>query len=77
VHAQGHRSSATRYDARAIVDLPAPVQRYFRAVLKDGQPVIAAARIEMTGRMNMSATAEQWKPFSSQQRVVTRGPGFL
>jgi hypothetical protein len=31
----------------------------------------------MTGKMNMSATAEQWKPFTSRQRVVTRRPGFL
>jgi hypothetical protein len=53
------------------------VQRYFRAVLTDGQPIIAAATLEMTGTMNLSATAEQWKPFTSQQRVVTCRPGFL
>jgi len=53
------------------------VQRYFRAVLTDGQPIIGAATIEMAGTMNMSATAEQWKPFTSHQRVVTRRPGFL
>jgi hypothetical protein len=70
-----------RYDARELEGLPAPVQRYFRAVLTDGQPIIAAATIEMTGRINMSATTEQWKPFTSQQRVVTSvagsRPGFL
>jgi hypothetical protein len=54
-----------------------PVQRYFRAVLKEGQPIIAGASIELTGSINMSATREQWKPFTSQQRVVTRRPGFL
>jgi hypothetical protein len=53
------------------------VQRYFRTVLTDGQPIMAAATIEMTGTMNMSATAEQWKPFTSRQRVVTRQPGFV
>jgi hypothetical protein len=46
-------------------------------VLKDGQPIIASATIEMAGRMNMSATGEQWKPFTSQQQVITRRPGFL
>jgi hypothetical protein len=46
-------------------------------VLTDGQPIIAAATIEMTGTINMSTTAEQWKPFMSRQRVVTRRPGFL
>jgi hypothetical protein len=71
------KSPAARFDARELEGLPAPVQRYFRAVLKDGQPIIAAARIEMAGTINMSATGEQWKPFTSTQRVVTRRPGFL
>lgn len=68
---------STRYDSRELEGLPAPVQRYFRAVLKDGQPIIAAATVELAGTFNMSATDEQWKPFTSRQRVVTSGPGFL
>jgi hypothetical protein len=64
-------------DFRELEDLPVPVQRYFRAVLKEGQPMIAAATVELTGTFNMSATDEQWKPFTSRQRVVTRRPGFL
>jgi len=67
----------TRYDARELDGLPAPVQRYFRAVLKDGQPIITAVTIELVGTFNMSPTSEQWKPFTSRQRVVTRRPGFL
>ncbi len=54
-----------------------PVQRYFRTVLKEGQSMIASANIEMTGTMNMSATTERWKPFTSHQRVVTGKPSFL
>ena len=73
--------SSTHFDARELEGLPAPVQRYFRAVLKDGQPIIGAATIRMAGTINMSASAEQWTPFTSQQRVVTAvagsGPGFL
>jgi hypothetical protein len=53
------------------------VQLYFRAALKEGQRIIAAASLELAGTFNMSATGEQWKPFISQQRVVTRRPGFL
>ena len=75
--AQGRLPSPARFDTRELEGLPAPVQRYFRAVLTDGQPIIAAATIEMAGTINMSATAEQWKPFTSHQRVVTRRPGFL
>ena len=77
VDARGRLPSPARFDARELEGLPAPVQRYFRAVLTDGQPIIATATLEMTGTMNLSATAEQWKPFTSQQRVVTRKPGFL
>lgn len=77
VGVQGRLPAPARFDAQELEGLPAPVQRYFRAVLTDGQPIIAAATIEMTGTINMSATAEQWKPFTSHQRVVTREPGFL
>jgi hypothetical protein len=67
----------TRYDARELEGLPAPVQRYFHAVLKDGQPIVATATIDIAGTFNMSPTGEQWKLFTSRQRVVTRRPGFL
>jgi len=67
----------TRYDARELEGLPAPVQRYFRAVLRDGQPIITAVTIDIAGSFNMSPTGEQWKPFTSHQRVVARRPGFL
>jgi hypothetical protein len=71
------QATSTRYDTRELEGLPAPVQRYFRTVLKDGQPVIAAATLELAGTFNMSATGDQWKPFTSRQRVVTHRPGFL
>jgi hypothetical protein len=56
--------------------LPKPVQRYFRTVLTDGQPVVASVRIAHRGQFNMSETGEKWKPFTSSQRVVTARPGF-
>ena len=68
--------AVTRYDARELEGLPAPVQRYFRAALTDGQAVITAVSIRHAGTFNMSATAEHWKPFTSQQRVITQRPGF-
>jgi len=77
VDARGWLPAPTRFDASELQDLPAPVQRYFRAVLTEGQPIITAATIEMAGTINMSATGEQWKPFTSHQRVATRRPAFL
>ncbi len=70
-------SPPTRYDARELEGLPAPVQRYFRAVLKDGQPIITAVTIHIAGTFNMSPAGERWKPFTSRQRVVAHRPGFL
>lgn len=57
-------------------ELPAPVQRYFRRVLKDGQPVVAGVEVRHSGTFNMGQTTDQWRPFTSDQRVVTRRPGF-
>ncbi len=66
----------TTYDPREIEGLPAPVRRYFRAVLNHGQPMVAAVNVEHTGSFNISQTGEQWRPFTSTQRVITRRPGF-
>lgn len=74
---RGATSPPTRYDERELEGLPAPVQRYFRAVLKDGQPIITAVTVDLVGTFNMSPTSEQWRPFTSRQRVITRRPGFL
>jgi hypothetical protein len=64
------------FDNGELERLPAPVQRYFRAVLQDGQPIVAAVDVEHTGTFDLGKTAEQWKPFTSTQRVITRRPGF-
>ncbi|MGS5085732.1 DUF6920 family protein [Hydrogenophaga sp. A37] len=68
---------AARYDPREIEDLPSPVRRYFSTVLTPGQPIVTAATLEHTGSFNMSPTGEQWRPFTSHQRVTVRRPGFL
>lgn len=77
LEAQRLPASAGRYDPREIEDLPAPVRRYFSAVLTPGQPIVTAVTLEHTGSFNMSPTGEQWKPFTSRQRVIVRRPGFL
>lgn len=67
----------SRYDARELEGLPAPVQRYFRAVLKDGQPIITGVTVQHAGTFNVSADGERWMPFTSEQRVLTHRPGFV
>jgi hypothetical protein len=46
------------YDPHELDSLPAPVQRYFRAALTDGQPIVAAVTVEHAGTFNMSAAGE-------------------
>lgn len=76
---QGTRSAplVTRYDERELQGLPAPVQRYFRAVLRDGQPIVTGATVRHSGRFNLGEADDRWVPFTSRQFVVTRRPGFV
>lgn len=68
---------AVCYDPAALSSLPVPVQRYFRAALTPGQPLVAAVTLAHVGSFNMSESGAAWKPFTSQQRVVTQRPGFV
>lgn len=63
-------------DFRELEGLPAPVQRYFRTALTDGQPMVAEVRVRHRGTFNLGDDADRWKPFTSDQKVVTRRPGF-
>lgn len=64
-------------DARELDSLPPPVARHLRRVLPEGTGVIRAVDVVHRGTFNMSETGEQWRPFTSHQRVVTRRPGFV
>lgn len=59
-----------------LANLPGPVKRYFGAALASGQSIVSAVRVEHSGTFNMDAVAENWKPFTSTQFVVTHRPGF-
>jgi hypothetical protein len=63
-------------DFRELEGLPAPVGRYFRLVLDEGQPMVSGVRVRHTGTFNVVETTDRWKPFVSDQLVVTRRPGF-
>jgi hypothetical protein len=72
-------ASTSRYNARELEGLPAPVQRYFRAVLWDGQPIVTAVTVQHAGTFNVTALEgrERWMAFTSEQRVITNRPGFV
>jgi hypothetical protein len=59
-----------------INGLPDPVQKYFCKALKEGQSMVTDVSMRHRGTFNLSGTTEQWKLFTSEQRVVTQRPGF-
>ena len=63
-------------DFRELEGLPAPVERYFRLVLEEGQPMVAGVSVRHTGTFNMGEDTDRWKPFASDQVVITQRPGF-
>ena len=70
-------NSITIFNSQEIVDLPAPVQRYFTMVLKDGQALVKTAKVTHTGTFNMGDSTEKWVPFDSTQYIITQRPGFV
>ena len=64
------------YTQAELEGLPAPVQRFFRKVLKDGQPMVAAAKLSQQGQFNLSETELKWNPFTATQIATAQRPGF-
>lgn len=61
-----------------VAALPAPVARYFRAVLSDRQRVVTHAHVAWTGQFNMgSPGADNWVPFTAEQDFVPGAPGMV
>jgi len=69
----------SRFDSGRDLDkLPPLVQRFFRAALADGAPLVAALTLEHRGTFNLAAEGpDRWITFTSTQRVTTRRPGFV
>jgi hypothetical protein len=71
------RPLAGRYDPASLAGLPPPVQRFFRAALTPGQPLVAGVSLSHAGTFNMGEGADNWKPFTSSQWVQIQRPGFV
>lgn len=67
----------TAFTTRDLDRLPAPVQRFFRTALVEGQKPVTSVNIEQRGAINLSETTEQWELFTASQRVVMHRPGFV
>lgn len=72
------RNSEAPLQEADLAGLPAPVVRYFRRVLREGQPMITAATITWEGEFNMGRPGkDNWRPFTARQEFVPGAPGFV
>jgi hypothetical protein len=71
-------ASPTRVVAFAELEaLPAPVQRYLKMALPDGQPRPASVRMRQTGRLRTGVESEQWLDFDATETIVPEALGFV
>ena len=59
-----------------ISGLPEPVQRYFKHVLKEGQPYISYVRLTHDGQFK-SDLKKDWVDIEGEQYFTTEKPGFI
>ncbi len=74
---RAEESPAFAVDFSALTELPAPVQRYFRHVLTDGQPTVREALLEQTGVLRTGVRTENWTRFTATHRVLPSAHAFL
>jgi hypothetical protein len=60
-----------------VTELPAPVERFFRHVLRDGQPLVQHVELATSGEFRTGDEADTWRPFTAWQRFSVSPPGFV
>lgn len=74
--AQSGNISSKTFKYEQLLDLPEPVQRYFRHVLKDGQPYISYARLTHDGQFK-AGLDKDFTNIKGEQYFTTEKPGFI
>ncbi|WP_084539191.1 DUF6544 family protein [Hymenobacter daecheongensis] len=64
------------FRAAELAGLPAPVQRYFRHVLPEGQPYLRGLRLRHTGQFKTDLKND-WIAIEGQQYITADPPGFI
>lgn len=73
----GTARDAVRFSPAELAGLPDPVVRYFRTILRDGQPLVRRARFRQKGQFLLKPETNGWAPFEATQDVATAPPGFV
>ena len=71
------QSDIKKVSFKDVDKLPAPVGRYLRQVLKEGQPMIRSARVTQVGEFNIGKANDAWRPFKATQYFVSQPSGFV
>lgn len=71
-----YRPSKKVFTGKDLDDLPEPVQRYFRHVLKENQPYISTACLKHEGRFK-TGLDKAWIPIKGEQYFATEKPAYI
>ena len=74
--AESKNISAKQFTFKQLEGLPEPVERYFRHVLKDGQPYISYVRLTHNGQFKTDLKKD-WVDITGEQYFTTEKPGFI
>jgi hypothetical protein len=72
-----NRTGPVRVNFALLEELPAPVARYLKHVLREGQPLIHVAHFGQVGKLRTDPGSTRWLPFEARQVVVPSSPGFI
>jgi hypothetical protein len=71
------REKAGAANFKDFEQLPAPVARYFRWALKEGQPFIRSARLVQVGEFRARQADNGWSSFDATQVFSAQPPGLV
>jgi len=71
------RDSTGLVDFSSLAGLPEPVQKYFRTVLREGQPLISRTLLNQSGELRINRETDKWSRFKAEQTVCALRPGFI
>ena len=74
--AQSKSISNQKFSYKQLEGLPEPVQRYFKYVLKEGQPYISYIRLKHDGQFK-TGLDKDWEDITGEQYFTTGKPGFI
>ncbi|HEV8084083.1 MAG TPA: DUF6544 family protein [Chitinophagaceae bacterium] len=73
---QSKNISDKTFSYEQLSGLPEPVQRYFKHVLKEGQPYISYIRLKHDGKFKTDLK-KHWVNIEGEQYFTTEKPGFI